>query len=211
MRLILVRHGQTDWNVERRLQGSTDKELNELGRKQAECLADLLKDEPLVAIYASPLKRATETARIIARPHGLSLQTAPCLMELDQGDLEGLTHQDLVTNHADLLKRWAENPGPVKMPGGESLQELQDRAWSCIQRLMAQHNQGSVAVVSHNLTILSIICKAIQLDLSCFRRLRQEPASVSILDLGERGITLVALNDTCHLKHSGIYSSHMPG
>lgn len=211
MRLILVRHGQTDWNVERRLQGSTDKELNEAGRKQAECVARLLQDEPLAAVYASPLKRATETASIIAKPHSLQVQTDPCLMELDQGALEGLTQQELRANHADLLQRWAENPGPVKMPGGESLQQLQERAWGCIQRIVAQHNNSSVVVVSHNLTILSIICQAIQLDLSSFRRLRQEPASVSILDFGERGITLTALNDTCHLKGNGLYSMHTPG
>jgi len=211
MRLILVRHGQTDWNVERRLQGSTDNELNKVGRRQAESLAGLLQNEPLVAICASPLKRAMETASVIAKPHGLPVQTDPGLMELDQGELEGLTHQGLQTNHADLLQRWTENPGPVRMPGGESLQELQDRAWSCIQRTVANRDQGSVVVVSHNLTILSIICKAIQLDLSCFRRLRQEPASISILDFSERGITLTSLNDTCHLKRDGLYTAHMPG
>ena len=200
MKLILVRHGETAWNRDGVVQGRKDIELSELGRQQAELVALALKEEPIEAIYTSPLKRALDTAQAIARYHQAPLESDARLMELDAGELDGLTYQEMRSNYSEFLKEWARDAGPVKLPGGECLQELQDRAWPCIERLKDRYPKGTVVVVSHNFAILTIICKAMGMKLSDFRRLRLGVAGLTVIDFGERGAVLALLNDTCHLR-----------
>jgi broad specificity phosphatase PhoE len=203
MRLILVRHGETRWNQENRVLGHTEIELNEKGRKQAERLALTLKDETVAAIYSSPLRRARETAGEIARFHGLEVVTDDALKEVDAGELDGLTYQEMIERYGDFLKEWIKNDPSLKMPGGESMAELQQRAWPVVERIVRDHPDGVVILVSHSFAILSIICRAIGLNLSHFRRLRLSVASISIINFGERGTSLVLFNDTCHLESGG--------
>ncbi|KPJ53505.1 MAG: hypothetical protein AMJ37_01350 [Dehalococcoidia bacterium DG_18] len=203
MRLILVRHGETSWNQENRVLGHTEIELNEKGRKQAERLALALKDETLAAIYSSPLRRARETAEEIARFHGLEVVTDDGLKEVDAGELDGLTFQEMMERYGDFLKEWVKDEPSLRMPGGESIAELQQRTWPAVERMVRDHPDGIVILVSHAFAILSIICKAIGLSLSHFRRLRLSTASISILNFGGRGTSLVLFNDTCHLANEG--------
>lgn len=203
MRLILVRHGETRWNQENRVLGHTEIELNEKGRKQAERLALTLKDETLAAIYSSPLRRARETAGEIAHFHGLEVVTDDDLKEVDAGELDGLTYKEMIERYGDFLKEWIKNDPSLKMPGGESMAELQQRAWPVVERIVRDHPDGVVILVSHSFAILSIICRAIGLNLSHFRRLRLSVASISIINFGERGTSLVLFNDTCHLESGG--------
>lgn len=206
MRLILVRHGETIWNEERRCQGFSDIDLSPRGREQARLLALTLKEEPITAIYASPLKRAYETAQIISQvgtpPSGKSLpiKTDENLKELNQGRLEGLTFKEMLANYPDLMQTWANQPTSLVLPEGESLMQLQARAWQAIERIYKSYVGETVVVVAHNFTNLTILCKAIDLELSNFRRLRQDPAAITILEFGERGPVLVRLNDTHHLS-----------
>ena len=195
----MVRHGETRWNQENRVLGHTEIELNEKGRKQAERLALALKDETVAAIYSSPLRRARETADEIARFHGLEVVTDDGLKEVDAGELDGLTFQEMMERYGDFLQEWVKDEPSLKMPGGESIAELQGRAWPAVERIVGDHPDGVVILVSHAFAILSIICKAIGLSLSHFRRLRLSVASISILNFGERGTSLVLFNDTCHL------------
>jgi broad specificity phosphatase PhoE len=199
--LILIRHGETIWNKERRTQGFSDIELTETGLTQARLLSELLSSRELQAVYSSPLKRAVQTAEKIADPHGLQVQHLPGLMELNQGDLEGLTFQELRANHSQLLKDWLESPAHLKMPGGESLQELQDRGWPAIEHIFQAHREGAVAVVSHNLCITTILCKLLNIGLDNFRRIRQNNGAINIIEnTEERGMILTLMNDTCHLN-----------
>jgi broad specificity phosphatase PhoE len=201
MRLILARHGQTQWNLERRVQGVSDIELNDLGRRQAEALSLRLTKEPLAACYSSPLQRARATAEAIAAPHNLKVTTDERLMEMDQGDLEGMKGEDMRRDYGELLKGWTDDPSNLRIPGGETLVELQERAWAAVADLLNTHQQDkTVLVVSHSFTIRTIICKAIGLELKHFRSLGQELAAVNTLSFGERGAVLSALNDTCHLR-----------
>ncbi len=201
MKLILVRHGETDWNRDNRVQGHSDIGLNERGKEQARCLAEHLKDESIIAIYSSPLRRAWETALAIAEFHQLPVQVEPDLAELDVGEMDGLTFEQMRSQYGDILREWMRDAGPVKMPNGESLEELQGRAWAAVQRILHKHPEGTVIVVSHNFAINTIICQAIGLALCDFRKLGLSVASTSMLDLTERGARLVLLNDTCHLNH----------
>jgi len=200
MRLILVRHGETLWNRENRVLGHTEIELTEKGRKQAERLALALKDEKVTAIYSSPLRRARETADAIARVHHLAVVTDDALKELDAGDLDGLTFDQVMEHYGDFLKQWLEDIPSLRMPGGESLAELRERAWGAVERIANHHPDGVVILVSHSFAIMSIISKALGMSLSNFRRLRLSVASISILNFGQRGISLLQFNDTCHLQ-----------
>jgi len=200
MKLILVRHGETQWNRENRVVGFADIGLNDEGRKQVKRLALALKEERVDAIYASPLSRAWETAQEVARYHDGEVQADDAFKEMDAGELDGLTYEDMRDRYGELIKQWLSEPASVIMPGGESLANVQDRAWLAVEKIREKHPDGTVMVVSHNFVILCIICKALGLDLSQFRRLRPHVASISIINVGWRGASLVLFNDTCHLE-----------
>jgi broad specificity phosphatase PhoE len=136
MKLILIRHGETLWNKEGRIQGTSDIELSAVGIEQARLLALSLKDHPIGAIHASPLKRALQTAQIINEHHHKEIQTHPDLMEMDQGDFEGFSFKELMACEKDFLNKWIADPASVRMPNGESLadyQQRRNRAGSCPQ------------------------------------------------------------------------------
>ncbi|MBM3132085.1 MAG: histidine phosphatase family protein, partial [Chloroflexi bacterium] len=107
MRLILVRHGQTDWNREYRVQGQADPPLNESGKAQAEAIARALKDEPVEAIYSSPLSRAFETARAIDESHHIGIARIDALKELNVGDLDGIPYPDIKSRSPDFFRVWS--------------------------------------------------------------------------------------------------------
>jgi len=200
MRLILVRHGETRWNHENRVVGHTQIGLNINGRQQAARLTGALKDERVSAIYSSTLRRARETAAAIARGHGLGVVTDDALKEVDAGELEGLTFEEVMKRYDDFLQEWMKDNPSLRMPGGESMIELQQRAWPAVERIVGEHPDGVVILVSHSLAILSIISGALGMRPSNFRRLRMSLASISVLNFGERGASLVLFNDTCHLE-----------
>ena len=197
-RLLLIRHGETAWNRDQRPQGVADVPLSDLGRRQAEALGQALAGEPLTAVYASDLSRAVETAAAVAAPHGLSAQTDSRLREMNQGIFEGEPIQRVRESYGEWLKTWLDDPAQVRMPGGETLHEVQTRAWAAIEDIRAAQPTGRVAVVAHNFTNLMILCRVLSLDLVHFRRLRVNVASISIVEFG-RWPTVVSLNDTHHL------------
>ena len=202
MILYLIRHGETDWNVERRCQGFSDSPLNETGRRQAEATARHLSDIKIDAIYSSTLGRAYEMACLIAGYHGASVRTTDAFRELNQGEFEGLTLTELVENHSDFLQRWLSNPADIKVPGGESMRELQARAWSALEEIVEGRDDGNVVVVSHNLCNLALLCRIMKLDLADFRRLHQDVAAINIVEFGGQWPhpVVLRLNDTCHLR-----------
>jgi len=210
MRIVLVRHGETEWNKLRRIQGISDLELNETGRMQAEALAQALKNERVEAIYTSPLKRARDTAYAIGRHHQVEVVSLYGLRELDAGEVDGLTYEEMRIQYGDFLDRWIKDCTAVRPPGGCTLHELQDQAWSSIQEIIErqrgemtdgeQDGKGVVVVVAHFFPILSIICRALGLDLSECRRMRLDLASMCTLDFNPSRTVLVSLNDTCHLQ-----------
>ena len=199
MRIILVRHGETDWNKEKRIQGgASDPPLNEEGRQQAESLAFRLSQDKIQAIYSSPLKRTLDTARTIARPHQLAVGIEPLLREIAAGDLEGITVAELGKRFSELLT--LDAPGELpKAPGGESLPEVQKRAWRTVQRLARKHPDGALVLVSHYFVILAIICSVLKLPLSQIGRLRLGNGSISIINLDGPAVWLEMFNDTGYL------------
>ena len=197
MQLILIRHGETLWNKEGRVQGTSDVELSATGKKQAELLALSLKDHPLEAIHSSPLKRAHQTAEIINEFHHLDIQLHWDLMEMDQGDFEGFSFKKLMASKKEFLQKWISDPASVKMPNGESLSELQNRAWRITEEIIGKSQNA--LIVSHNFTIAAILCRLRNISLSEFRSTCVDTASKTIVRLGKEKAIIDLLNDRSHL------------
>ncbi|MBN2187475.1 MAG: histidine phosphatase family protein [Dehalococcoidia bacterium] len=202
MKLILVRHGETHWNKERRIQGgSSDIELNDTGLRQAQRLASFLKNENIAAIISSPLKRAMATAKAIANHHQLPVEIDDELREIEVGELEGFGVSNLTTTFSQFLMQWWQDAGKEKLPKGESFVDVQQRSWKIVERLLAEHNNETVAVVSHYFVTLTIIFKALDLPLKYITKLRLDTGGVSILEFGGYGTRLVAFNNIPHQCH----------
>ena len=201
MKLILVRHGETHWNKQRRVQGgSSDIELSETGVEQANVLASFLRNENIAAVVSSPLKRAVITAKAIASQHQLPLKIDDGLKEIEVGELEGLSISKLNTTFSQFLMQWWEKGGSERLPGGESIVELQERSWRPIEPLLAGHEGGTVVVVSHYFVTLAVIFKALDLPLKYLVRFRLDPGGISILEFEDYGARLVTFNDTSYLS-----------
>jgi broad specificity phosphatase PhoE len=198
--LFLVRHGETDSNRDGLALGRADPPLNETGRRQAEQVARTLAGEAFSAVYSSPLQRAVETARQIAAPHGLEVRAEPGLIEMDVGEMDGLTFKEVRERYPDFIEAWRGSEGPAtSMPGGERLLDVLDRAWRTVASLQARHEQETVCAVTHNFVILTLLTRALGLDPAAFRKLRHSVAGITVLEFDGERVTVLRMNDTCHL------------
>lgn len=199
-RLYLIRHGETEWNNSRRYQGHMDVALSPRGRRQAALLCERLREEKLAAVYASDLKRARETAAIIAWPHGLAVIEMPDLRELNFGLWEGLTYQEIAAAYPGDFEEWLADPAGKQVPGGESFAQLQRRAYNAVTGIVAKHPGQKVAVVSHGGALRTIILSLLGLGLEGLWRFRLDNASLSIVDCYDGEYILSLLNDVHHLR-----------
>jgi len=200
MDLLLIRHGQTTWNAERRLQGQRDSPLSDYGVRQAEALAERLAPVRLTAIYTSDLERAYRTAEAIDRRHGLGLRARADLREVHLGRWEGRTVADLERDEAeaDSLTLWRENAALHRPPGAERLEDLQARAVAALGEIAAAHGDGTIAVVTHGGVVKAAVGWALGLPLDRQRRFGVDNGSITALRWEKRGSLLLRLNDTCH-------------
>ncbi len=170
MRIYLVRHGETLWNAEGRFQGSIDIELSEKGVKQSLALAAFMKDTRLDCIYSSTLKRAFVTADNIAKPKGITVIRDERLKEINCGEWEGKTWAEIQAAWPELSAQWSLAGGNVKMPGGESYQELKDRVTAALFDIIGKGGQD-IMLVMHGAAIRALICGMLDLDITkrlCF-------------------------------------------
>ncbi|NQT72323.1 MAG: histidine phosphatase family protein [Chloroflexi bacterium] len=200
MQLILIRHGQTDWNKEYRVQGQSNLSLNESGIVQAEAIAQALKNEKVEAIYSSPLSRSLETAQTVSELHQVEITTLTELQEMDVGETDGLYYPDLKTKYPDFFRLWTVDAPSARFPGGESLPELQERCWGAILGIISRNHTDTVVVTSHFFALLTILCKVLGLRLSDFRKLNISVASISKVEFNGSNTKLVYFNETCHLE-----------
>lgn len=201
MKLLLVRHGETQWNKSDRFQGQYDIALNRRGLAQARQTARALAKEACSAVYSSPLIRTMQVAREIAQPAGLPVVEVDSLKELDLGELEGVTGEEMRSGWPQVYDTWRDNPAKAVMPNGESLVELQERAWAAFQGLEGAHrDQDTVVMVSHNFTIRTIICRLLGIPLENFHCMSLHLSSISRVDATRWGRRLVSYNCTSHLS-----------
>lgn len=202
-RILLARHGETEWNAIGRVQGWTDIPLSRRGEWQAEALASRLQQMPLVAVYSSDLSRALQTAVPAAAKHGLDVQTLPGLREKGYGDWEGLTRVELERDYGPLWHRYHTlRDLEAVVPGGETWPEVCDRIKSVLRQILDTHPgiDETVLLVGHGGSARALILEALQAPLPVLLRLHLDNASLSRLDFGAAlGSRVAFLNDTSHL------------
>src|SRR2546426_2121594 len=180
MRILLVRHGETDWNRQGGCQGATDLELNETGVRQAEKIAAYLTKEEIRAVYSSNLKRAIQTADVICRSHGLVVTIEDSFRDLHHGKLEGLTLPEIQTAFPDFIQKWRQAPAELLIPGGERLIDVAGRTGEGMNRIVQCHrSDATLVVVSHNFPILAVLCLITGIHLDRYRSFHIDPCNVS--------------------------------
>ena len=197
--IILVRHGETEWNVEEVFRGRIDIELNETGIKQAELLAEYLSHIKIDAIYSSPLRRALKTAEMLASYHRLDTEIAPGLIDFDYGKWQGLAHQEVKDKYKELYAEWIKNPHQVRMLAGESLNDVRERAIGVVDKVIAKY-QGTVVLVSHRVVNKVLICALLGLDNSHFWHIRQDTCGITTFICENERFMLTEHNNTSYLK-----------
>ena len=200
MELILVRHGETDANRQGILMSSVGgPSLNATGKSQAADIAATLKAEPVVHLYTSPAWRAKETAEIVSQAVEVPLSEVNDLCEINVGRLEGLTRAEVQKEFWAHCLEWERDPATARHPGGETMQELQARAWQAIQRISDRHVDETVVVVSHLFTVLAIVTKVLEMPLKHFLRIRLDPGAMARIELKPDKAEVVSTNETWHL------------
>ena len=197
--IILARHGETEWNVEEVFRGRIDIELNETGLRQAELLAEYLSGIKIDAVYSSPLKRALKTAEMIASYHKLEVEIAPGLIDFDYGNWQGLAHQEVKDKYKELYAEWINSPDQVKMPTGESLSDVRERATGVVSDVIAKH-EGTVVLVSHRVVNKVLICALLGLDNSHFWNIRLDTCGITTFTYENKRFVLTEHNNTSYLK-----------
>ena len=199
-KVILVRHGQTSWNQSRRIQGgNNDTVLDDEGERQCRCLAERLKKENIKAVYSSPLSRAMGTAQRIADGHHLDVIEEPAFREMNCGNLEGSEISDIGSRLQELARGGNEDELLFTSCGGESCDQLQNRAWTAILEKVEKHQDGAIVVVSHYFVIASILCAAVGIPATQLGRFRIGVTSICIVSFDSYGPFLSLFNDRCHL------------
>jgi probable phosphoglycerate mutase len=207
-RLLLVRHGETEWNRQTRFQGQIDIPLNDNGRQQAQKAAEFLKEVPIHLAVTSPMVRPKETAEIILQYHpDVQLELNVELSEIGHGLWEGKLEAEIEQEYPGELERWRNTPAEVQMPEGENLQQVWDRAteaWNDIVTAAANKSQTCM-VVAHDATNKVILCHVMGLGLEDFWKIKQGNGAVTVIDYpqGVEGMpVLQSLNITSHLSGS---------
>ena len=198
-RIIAIRHGETAWNVDTRIQGHLDIPLSANGRWQAERLAEALRDETITAVYASDLTRAWETAQYVGQVHGLQLNKEVGLRERDFGDFEGKTFAEIALLLPEQSLRWRKRDPEFYPAGGESLIAMRTRVLEAAERLAAQHPGEQIALVGHGGVMDVLYRAATRLDIQAPRTWALGNAAINRLLWTPEGFTLVGWADTQHL------------
>ena len=197
--IIIARHGETEWNASEIFRGRRDIGLNETGIEQAELLGNYLIDLRIEAIYSSPLKRALDTARSVAKHHSLNVNVNPGLMDFNYGAWEGLTHQAVKDKYRELYTRWLKEPHLVKIPEGGNLDEVRERAKSLLDRVVSKHS-GLVVLVSHRVVSKVMICSMLGLENSHFWDIKQDLGGITVFEHESDRYKLIKHNDTSYLN-----------
>lgn len=199
--VILVRHGQTEWNRVERFRGRADVPLNETGIRQAEATGERVAGEwQPKAIYTSPLSRSVKTAEAIAKHFGLQVQPIPGLADIDYGEWQGLSPEEVRQTWREELANWYEKPHLARIPGGESLNELRERAMKTVNELIRRHPGETIVMVGHTVINRIILLGILGLGNDRFWRIKQDTCAINVFEAEDGEFTLVSLNDTCHLR-----------
>ncbi len=198
--IILIRHGETDWNTEQVFRGRIDVPLNQVGLSQAEAVGRSLRDSDIDALYSSPLTRAFETAHMLAKGRNLKIVSEEGFIDINFGLWQGISHQKVKEDFKDLYGQWISEPHEVTFPQGESLEKVKIRSKKALDTIVKNNPGRTVAIVSHRVVNKVLLCTVLGLDLTHFWNIRQDTCAVNRFEYKEGSYFLTLLNDTCHLK-----------
>ena len=199
-KLLLVRHGVTEFNSARRFAGYSDVELSLVGYQQAERLRDRLVDDKIDAVYSSDLRRALVTAEVILSGHKVDIVTCPELREVNYGNVEGLTFEEISHLYPEVAESLTNFSLQLKFPGGESFREFIERTSKFLDKLKRHTPSQTMLIVSHSGPLRVLICRLLGMDLKHWRQISLDNASLSILEIYSQGAVVSLLNDTSHLR-----------
>jgi broad specificity phosphatase PhoE len=198
--IILVRHGETEYNAAETFRGRADVPLNENGLSQARLLGEYLSREKIDVVYASPLQRTVKTAAAIAAPHKLEVNVVANLNDIDCGEWQGLTLKEVKERYSDVYQDWLDTPEQVKIPGGESLADVRKRALPFVQDAVMRCGEGKIVLVSHRAVNKVLICALLALDDSFFWSFKMDTGGITRFSFDGNRAVLISHNDVSYLK-----------
>jgi len=199
-RIYLVRHGQTAWNKEEIFRGRTDVPLNETGLREAQLAGEYFREMEIHAIYSSPLLRALETAQKIAEVQRLEVRSLQGIIDMCFGEWEGQSLKDVQEKDGQRFQQWKNEPHLVKIPGGETLDDVRDRAMAVLEKTIKSHSGKTLLFVSHRVVNKVILCSILGLDNSHFWQIGQDTTAINLIQHRDGKYVLSLLNEACHLK-----------
>lgn len=197
--VLLVRHGQANSNVTGFYMGWSSEDLSEIGYTQARSLSSRLASLPITSVYSSPLQRTCTTAMILAKPHGLEVETSDDLIEIRLGDWQGLHMDEIKQGWPELWQQSRTDPSELTMPNGESFQQVTERAVRIFEKVVAANHGKQVIIVSHEIVVKVLVAYALGVSNSIYRRFEINNASLSVIRVINGNARLITLNDTSHL------------
>lgn len=198
--VYIVRHGQTAWNKEEVFRGRSDIPLNETGLREAELAGGYFKDVAVHAVYSSPLSRARQTAQKITWFHSLEVQPLDGLIDMSFGDWEGHPLTEVKEKDGDRYRQWQEEPHLLRLPGGETLDEVRIRAMAALEEVIREHPEKTLVLVSHRVINKVLLCGILGLDNSHFWQIAQGTTAINLIQYRNGKYILSLVNETCHLK-----------
>jgi broad specificity phosphatase PhoE len=198
--IYLVRHGQTAWNKEEIFRGRTDVPLNETGLREASLAAEYFRGTEIQAIYSSPLSRAWQTARKIGEVVHREVIPLDGINDMSFGAWEGQSLRDVQTNDSERYNQWRDAPHLVKIPGGETLDEVRVRAMAALEEVIRSRDGASIVLVSHRVINKVLICGILGLDNSHFWQIGQDTTAINLIQHRHGRYILSLMNESCHLK-----------
>ncbi len=199
VRIILLRHGETTWNVEGRYQGQEDTPLSKIGQEQGRKAALALKDIPIDIAISSPLSRAFDTCRMCASLHHLNVIKDRRLTEISHGIWEGIHAEEIEASYPKEFRLWHTHPEMVQMPGGENLEAVRRRVRNAFDEYAKEYNGKTILITAHDAVNKTVICDILNLSMDHFWQIKQDNACINVLE-HEKGIwRIVTLNYTAHL------------
>lgn len=206
IRIILLRHGETTWNIEGRYQGQEDTPLSPRGIEQGKVAALALKDIHIDRAISSPLSRSYDTCRFAADYHHLPVAKDPRLTEISHGLWEGIHADEIEARYPEEFHLWHTHPERVQMPEGENLEDVRKRAREAFDEYAENYDGETVLVAAHDAVNKAILCDLLGLPMSHFWQIKQDNACINVVDCDHGIWRLVTLNATTHLGYlvSGI-------
>ena len=201
--ILLVRHGETAWNRGQIFRGVYDVPLNDNGRAQARLLGQAAAWRTIDVAYTSPLSRTVETSQLMLEAHGIEATPHAGLLDFNYGDWTGVQDAEVAEKWPKEHALWKSEPHTLRVPGGDTLQDVFDKSFACLEEVARKHDGQTVALFAHRVVNKLLVLGVLGLGLERFPLIRQDNCSLDHFERTDKGYVIVCLNDTSHLRQGG--------